>query len=324
MMKARRGGVIVLVAASVAMLLGAGAMVVDLGAGLASRTRQQAATDAGALAAAYQLAGTPNASAVAQTAVDWSGRNGAKVAQADVSLWRQAGGEPAVTVRSKERVDAAFARFFGISGYDVAVNSSATLRGVAEIPTGAVPIGVPARKGCGGDWEVLTEPGGCYHELRSDPPTKLTLEVSPRCTPEGNFLALAVGDRGLDAYRSALKDGAAKPIPFGTRMDTEAGSDPTPTLRGMQDRLAKPGGDRMLVPLIAEKDWSSREFHSEATVVGVMAVRVTGLGRHGEIEARFEPTVVAAAGSSTANASPGVMAPVLIDTPASVATTAAR
>jgi hypothetical protein len=310
---------LVVVTGTMAVLLGTAASVVDLAAGMQSRAKQQAADDAAALAAAYALAGTPNASTISSTAIDYAGRNGCSVDASDVAIWNQADGTPAVTVRSKESVPTSFAKLLGLPAFDVGAAASATIRSVAELPKGSVPFGVPADKGPDGKWRVLTKPYGAYEPVETGcTPTKLILEVSPRCTPEGNFLALGLEGDSVSTYESTIVNGTTKPLAFGTAKPAEAGSDPTPTIRALRERLAR-GGDasKMVIPLIKRSEFDNTDWRDTGTVIGAIGVQVDSVDSYGRIAAHMEPIVVAApAGPATGAGTPGVLAAVLIDTPA--------
>lgn len=317
-MSKRKGGVLVLVAASTAVLMAAGAMVVDLGAGVQARTHQQAATDAGALAAAYHLAGRPDARAATSTAVDWVARNGEATSPGNVAVWAQPDGTPAVTVRATKRVDTSFARFFGVNGYDVATASSAALRGVGEVPTGALPVGLPARQGCGGAWEVMTEAGGCHPYDHVAEGTTFKLDLPSHCGQDSNVVPLTLEGDGHDCFVGALREGSTMPMAFGSHVRTgDADADALAT--GLRGRV----GDTVMVPLVDADDFEAHR--STARVVGVVAMQVTGVAADGTVLAKYAPTVVAAAAAHTEGGGGlGVYAPVLIDTPGATTTTASR
>jgi hypothetical protein len=315
----RRGGVIIMVAAASAFLIGAGAWVVDMATGLAARTRDQAAADAAALAGAYHLAGVADLAGAKAVASDYAARNGAVVTADNVNTWAMPTGSQAITVKATREVPTTFARFFGMTSMSVKVASSASLRGLAELPAGSVPFGIPAYQDPNGNWKVLaSDVPGDYRPLVANPPTQLDLEVSPRCTPEGSFLPLSMDRAGLDEYRDNIANGTSKPLPFNTRILTEAGSDATPTIQGLRQRVAA-GKTTMIVALIRREDWETSEFRSEATVIGAMAVQIDSIetARETLYHAHYKPIVMAATpAAATATArTPGVYTPVLIDTP---------
>lgn len=290
----RRGSVLVLVAAATAMLMAAGALVVDLGAGLDARTRAQAATDAGALAAAYHLAGKVDSTAATASALDWAGRNGLAAQPGGVSIWYLPDGTPAVTVRATQHVETAFARVVGINGYDVAVASSAALRSVSELPRGAVPIGVPARKTKKGEWEVMAQPSASdnlvtIHDGHA-PTFKFELPASGK-RGGGNFLPLAIDGADRNSFLATLQDGTMAPIPLGTRVpkvsvtvdDVEA---------GIRARYTRPDGATLLVPLVNADDWFARDALPDAEIIGVIAIRINSISSQGQIVGQYDPTVI--------------------------------
>jgi Flp pilus assembly protein TadG len=182
--RSQRGNVLVIVAGGMVCLLGAGAWVVDLSTGLLDRTHMQAAADAGALAACYNLMpATLDERAAKAAAVDWTGRNGYTITTDDVTISTTPSGDKAATVRVTKTEPTTFARVLGIREYPVRVESTATLGGTTQIPAGFLPWGVPAYEDGKGNWYGLASAApDVYERLTADPakggPTRILLKVS--------------------------------------------------------------------------------------------------------------------------------------------------
>lgn len=332
MMRGRRGGVTVLVAATITALLGAAAWVVDLSAGMHVRTRQQMAADAGALAAAFHLlpptgAPVPDETLVRSAARTWVQRNGFAIGDSAVSIWRNpALGDPApsggvpkfvrdtVIVGWDQPVATSFANIFGIDSFPVGAKAAATLGGPTEIPMGFLPFGVPAYQDANKQWWALGSPTpGDYRLLTPNPPTQLILKVTSQQQNTGNFLALSInGVTGADNYRHNILNGSPIAYQYGQVVPTETGNMAGPTRQGIVDRLALARGAKVLLPLIKREEWETNNGRSNVTLIGFVAASITSVANGGEIYATFETRVIPVKGSTAVNNSPGVFAPILV------------
>ncbi len=336
MKRGRKGGVTVLVAATLTALLGAAAWVVDLSAGMHVRTRQQMAADAGALAAAFHLlpptgAPVPDETLVRSAARTWVQRNGFTIDDAAVSIWRNpalgnpapSGGVPkfvrdTVIVGWDQPVATSFASIFGIDSFEVGAKAAATLGGPTELPMGFLPFGVPAYQDENKQWWALGSPvDGDYRMLTPNPPTQLVLKVKSQSQQIGNFLALSLnGVTGADNYRQNILFGANRSYQYGDVVWTETGNMAGPTRQGILDRLALERGARVLLPLIKREEWETNNGHSQVTLIGFVAAQISSVSGGGEIYATFETRVIPVKGSTAVNNSPGVFAPILVMVPA--------
>lgn len=332
MMRGRRGGVTVLVAATLTALLGAAAWVVDLSAGMHVRTRQQMAADAGALAAAFHLlppqgVPAPDEPLVRSAARAWVQRNGFTIGDSAVTIWRDptlpnpapSGGVPkfvrdTVIVGWDQPVATSFANIFGIDRFEVGAKAAATLGGPTEIPMGFLPFGVPAFQDANQQWWALGSPTpGDYRLLTPNPPTQLILKVTSHSQNDGNFLALAInGLTGADNYRHNILYGSPIAYQYGDVVPTETGNMAGPTRQAIQDRLALARGAKILLPLIKREEWESNNGRSDVTLIGFVAAVINSISGQGEIYASFETRVIPVKGSTAVNNSPGVFAPILV------------
>lgn len=344
----RRGNVLAIVAIASAALIGSAAGVVDLAMGYAERARQQAAVDAGALAATHHLVPPADPAAAKQAAMAWVGRNGYAISPGDVSVWNHPSGQLAVTVRCAWPVETVFARLFGIKTLAVEATASATVGGVSEVPAGWVPFAVPAYRqrardpwgGTGGfplsiypqgdanDWFVKSSPTGNYRLLTADParggPTRIVLKADQG--QQGNFGALAgplpagaSQDRGGNDFENNLVNGVAKALPLPSEVETEPGQMAGPTAEGLKRRLERHGeaGRKILVPLVDLNDWLARNGRGEVTIIGFASARIDDIDlATDQITATFVSRIVSAkATRGGPNLSPGVYAPMLITPP---------
>lgn len=332
---ARRGGVTVLVAATLTALLGAAAWVVDLSAGMHVRTRQQMAADAGALAAAFHLlpptgASVPDEVLVRSAARGWVQRNGFSIGDSAVTIWRNpalgnptpSGGVPkfvrdTVVVGWDQPVPTSFASIFGIDDFQVGAKAAATLGGPTEIPMGFLPFGVPAYQDDNKQWWALGSPTpGDYRLLTPNPATQLILKVKSQSQQTGNFLALSLdAGTGADNYRHNIVNGTNRAYEYGETVWTQTGNMAGPTRQGIQDRLALYRGAKVLVPLIKREEWETNNGTSPVTLIGFIAATISSVSGGGEIYATFETRVIPVKGSTAVNNSPGVFAPVLVMAP---------
>lgn len=311
---ARRGGILVLVAASMGVLIATAAFVVDMASALASRTHQQAAADAGALAAAHDLLGTPDEAAAKADAVAWVGRNGYTITADDVTIWNHPSGRKAVTVRWTEQTPAYFSRVMGRDALPVFVSSTAVLGQLDQIPNGVLPFAVPAYTDANGDWWVLssTTPGD-YRKMIDDPPTQLILKVDQQANQSGNFLALAIDGPGGNVYRDSIVNGAQTPLQVGDVVPTQTGGLIGPTKQALEDRLARGDAYRtVIVPLISRDEWDAATGKEDVTILGFVVARITQVTQT-EIYATFESRTFPGEASLDTNVGAGGYAPLLVD-----------
>ena len=322
---ARKGGVTVLVAATMAALLGTAAWVVDIAAGLHVRTKQQAAADAGALGAAWHLIPPENATlvddgAVKAAGVNWVGRNGFSIPQGKVNWYDTPKpglgevGRRTVVVGWEQPVKTSFAAIFGVEQYGVAARAAATLGAPTEIPKGMLPFGVPAYKDATGQWFALsTADGKTYNPLIPYPATELVLKIGSGNGNSGNYMALALDGTGSTVYEETIRNGSRKPLGFHTVVPTEPGDMVGPTKKAIGDLLGFGGKAlHVFVPLVKRSEWEENSGRASITVIGFAAAKITKLTNKAEVFATFEQRVIPVPAQLTRNDSPGVLAPILV------------
>ena len=315
---ARPGTALVMIAGGLTLLMASGAWVLDLAIGLQERTRQQAATDAGALAGAMEL--TPpytNAKGdlAKAKAVEFANLNGANITTANVELWdHPTSGGKGITVRSTRSVDTFFARVFQINAYDVGTNSSCTLGGVTDMPGGTIPFGVPAIPN-GNSFEVLSSVGPEVYKYLPDPPdgtqVQIQLKVRSGNQNNGNVLALSLDGRGANEYRDDIVNGCETTVKIGDYVDTQTGNMVGPTNQAIDTRI----GDTVVVPLVSKPEWDENKGRSQIHVIGFASVLIAAGAQNGEVVGIYQGLAVAAQGTIGGGSSSGVYAPVLIETP---------
>jgi hypothetical protein len=310
----RPGTVLPMVAASLGVLLGMGACVVDVAMGINAKTQLQSAVDSAAISASYELATTGNTAGVQAAAADWANRNGATVTPADVTIWQTAQGQRAVTLKTRKVIETSFGRIFNIPSFEVKATATAALGGLVDYPGELVPFGIPSYT-VGNRWYVLGTSG--YEELNFEPgsSTRLHLKSGGGGGDDGNFQALADGSTGAGSYSRAIEYGLSTKIKRGDLVATETGNMIGPTQNGIKARLARPGGENILVPLIAKEDWDSASGRTSVRVIGLAAATLQPMGSGGDVYAEFRRRVFGSPGSMAVTDTPGVHAPVLIENP---------
>lgn len=126
------GQAIALLALVLAVLMGMGALVVDVGSAYLAKSNLQNAADTAALAAAENL---PNASSAVSTAITYAGKNGMKATMNGVTASGDTvtvttpynGDSGKVKVVCTRNVAFTFGRFFGYSSKDVSASAVAAL-----------------------------------------------------------------------------------------------------------------------------------------------------------------------------------------------------
>src|SRR4051794_6168677 len=145
-----RGAVAVMVAISLTVLLGVGALVLDVGALYVERRELQNGADAAALAiaedCARELDGCDDPTSVATTYADDNAEDGvSNVDDVDLDLHtREVTVATSTKTKDGDKVKFGFARVFGLDGSKVSAAATATgggpRRGVGAVP---VPLSVP-------------------------------------------------------------------------------------------------------------------------------------------------------------------------------------
>jgi len=224
------GNVIIMAALFMAVLMGFGAMAVDVGVMMWQRRELQNVADAAALAGVQELPNDP--SAAVAVATDYARRNGVGsggwVLQSVEVL--PSGCTPSRRDCTSLRVrvahpDAPFflGRVLGFSTADVTVTAQAAI----QSPTSS-DNGMP--------WALKDSV-----RQRARYGDVVTIKYSAKEGEQGNYGALAIpndhcrGQRGAALYRCNIENGAR--VEVGRTYDTEPGNMTGPTRQGLQARL---------------------------------------------------------------------------------------
>lgn len=314
-----KGPILLVVGGVAAVLLGLAAYAVDASLAQQTRAQVQAAADAGALAATYNLLPPVDETAARQTAVSWVGRNGYPITESNVQLWNHPSGSPAVTVRWKQTVPTGLARLVGIRETTFEVASSATLGGVTRVPRGYLPIALPALKAADGAWSVQASPAADdFQPLAVDPErggTPLVIAVGRQADGTlGNGIPLAIDGQDAERLEAFMIAGSPKPVAFGAQLGVFDRNPANAVRNGMATRLeAGIDGAELILPLVEPSGAKSGD--GKVTVIGLMAARVSGQGESGEILATFHNKVLPDEGAIGVASGTGAYAPVLVPTP---------
>ncbi len=313
---ARPGTALVLIAGGMTLLMASAVWVVDLAAGLQSRTAQQAATDAAALAGAMELIPPYTAAkgdAAKAKAVEYAGLNNTPITTADVEIWDHPAGGKGITVRSSQPVGTFFANFFAVQSFDVGTSSSAALGNVTTMPHGTIPFGVPAEPN-GTSFNVLSSAGPEVYTYLPNPPDgsniQIQLKVKSGNQNAGNFLALSLDGRGGNEYRDDIINGCDTEVAIGDYVDTQTGNMVGPT-NAIEQRI----GDTVVVPLVSKPEWDENNGRSQIHVIGFASVLIAAGAQSGSVVGIYQGLAVSAKGTIGGTGSSGVTAPVLIETP---------
>lgn len=334
--RARKGGIMVVVAGAMVVLLGAAAWTVDMGMLLQDRTHHQAAADAGALAGAWEIPVDPNDDeAIKEAVVQWVQANQRDrpldVTTANVTIWDHPAGSKAVTVRWTQPRNLLFARIFGQESAGVAVQASATVGHPEGRLAGTLPFGLPGYEQ-DGKWYVLvnnagttmhpdgvTELEGTYEPLTDhmDESNPFLIKAGSGSN-NGNFMALSPFGGGANAFEASIKEGIPAPgIELGEDYNTEPGNMRGPTDDGGDYRLADESRRDAVVPIIDALDWHDAAGRARpVTVIGYAGVYLMS-SDSGAITAIHKPVSIGGGGDLGFDpATPGVHVPILIPTPA--------
>lgn len=276
-----RGSALILVALAMAMLLGFGALSLDVGRSFVAVERLNQVASAAAISGAQYLPDDPAAAQAA--AVDYAGRNGIPASQVFTYVSPD-GTQLRVDVRSQ--VDWLFARIWGLSGSPFAARASAQV-GTAGAVRGAVPFGVPRQTFVYGQ--------------------RYTLKQGAGQGQNGDYCALALGGRGVGSgedgrYRDNVAHGYDGWVHVGDQVTTEPGNMAGPTRDGVESRIeedeesdaedVEPGSPRLVVVPVVDGCGRGR---SQVQVAGFAVFFLEGADDRGAVTGVFLRRFVRAA-----------------------------
>lgn len=221
------GQMFVMVAASLAVLLGFSAMAVDVGSYAVDRRNLQNAADAAALAAATEL---PDSNAAQAAALDYAEKNQVPASDVTVTVVQQSlpsVPNPYVQVSVRRSHTFFFGRAVGI-GSQYARASAKAIKTSPGGDNGLMP------------WTVneatlnQTQPG-----------QQAILKYDSNGVHSGNFGALAIDGTGASVYRTTIINGSQNTVCVtgltdcsGVTVETEPGNMIGPTREGVNARMA--------------------------------------------------------------------------------------
>lgn len=263
LLRQERGAAIVVVALSITVMIGFGALIVDISNLYLNKTRLVNMVDAAALAGVQDLPDDPQA-AVA-SAYSYAAQNGIN---SDLVVVTISQNNMVVTVNATRTVSFFFAPIFNM------ISSNVTARAAAKVipisgASGIVPFGVVKQQFTYGDPYNLKEGGGSGYN--------------------GNFGALALGGSGSPIYQNNIKNGYNSQLHIGDWVGTEPGNMSGPTSEGVDYRMGldkyatfetvEKGSSRIvIVPVIESLETNGR---SEVEIVGFAAFFLEGVGGKG-------------------------------------------
>lgn len=247
-LRARRGGLLVIVAASMTVMIGFGALVCDVGLALAQRTRMQMAADAAALAGARLLGPRAQAYQITEEAINVAKANGYTLQDTAVNV------DPigqTVAVKWKQPVSFLLGPVLHVFGADVGVTAVAGTVPIGKVDI--VPFLVPQERINFGAIMTLK-----YCAEGGD------IATSPSF---GNFGAASIDGVGANVYYQSIVHGAQTPLTAGMFVSTEPGDMTGPTDQGVttliggdsvpfEQALTTPTKRLVTVPLVAEADYA--------------------------------------------------------------------
>ena len=269
------GNVAVIVTLAMVAMLGATALVTDVGSAYMAKDKLLNALDAGALAGVENI--FQGQSAATAAAVSFVNTNGESVDQVVVNTTADT-----VDLYRTIRIPLAFAKVLGFSNVTYQAHVQATA-GTLVSGTGFVPLGVQEQTFTYGQ--------------------EYTLSASAGEGEDGNYGYLALGGNGACVFGQNLMYGYSGVLHVGDQVDTEPGVMAGPVANAINYRLQSSGSCSfatatencprvMLLPIISSGAENGRSL---VTIVGFAAFYLDGLqgnGGHQEIVGRFMQMVV--------------------------------
>ncbi|MEX2210238.1 MAG: pilus assembly protein TadG-related protein [Gaiellaceae bacterium] len=261
MIRDQRGQAAALTLVFLTVLLGATAMVLDVGSWYQARRQLQATADAAVLAAAQELPDTATARIVA---ADYARRNAAQDVATSVTISSGAGPNDTISVRASRSAPGFFARVFGIDSVSMSVSASARAARVSRA-LGMSPLALNelhpllhcVPQPCTGQPTSITfhHPGSG----RRNPFAFAYVNIDPANVPTLTAQILAQWIRtGVNSF-----------VPVGTYQGSSGLTYLTPEIRAaLEERM----NETILLPVF--RSISGNAF----AIVGWAGFRITGLG----------------------------------------------
>jgi hypothetical protein len=276
----QKGGIAVIMAIGLVVLLGVGAVAFDIANLYLNKTQLASIADAAVLAGVQELPDAPGQAA--EVAQDYARLNGKP---ADVVTNLTIANNNLVSITVRRTVPYYFARIFGLNAGTVSGISTARIVPVSAV-TGIVPFGIVKQNFIYGERYILKCGGGSGYD--------------------GNFAALALGGSGSPVYQDNIKHGYSGIIKVGDWIATEPGNMSGPTEEGVTYRVSndyaatfqtvsRESARVVLVPII---DTLLVNGRNEVQVVGFAGFFLEGAGGSGNdnyVCGRFMKLVISSA-----------------------------
>lgn len=212
-----RGDVLVIVALALTALIGALALVIDVGIVYINNVKTSNAVDAAALAGVQALPDSPEMAY--QLAECYAQKNGAALEELTIHITDD---HREINVQSKRQVKYFFARVLGLSSTEVVKSAGARVENLSAAK-GIVPLSIEEQELFYNEEYVLKSGSGNSGEAQHS----------------GWFGALRLGGNGANVYENNLKYGYEAEIKIGDILEVENGNMSGPTTRGVEYRLAE-------------------------------------------------------------------------------------
>ncbi len=275
----QRGSIAVITALAMVAIMGAAALVLDVGSLYLERARVTRAVDAAALAGVQSLGGTPRPAEALQASRSYAEANGLDLSKTQFHIDE---GSRVVKVQSSKTVTFGLARLLGFDKGQVQAPSEAQVGAISGV-RGAVPLGIEKQTFVYGKTYTLKQGGGDGYD--------------------GNYGALALGS-GASDYGTNLAYGYSGWVRANEWVPTETGNMSGPTQAAMRQRLRDTDPKwsfenatlqcprLVVVPVINSFVLNGR---GEVQVVGFAAMYLddyVGSGNNSVIYARFKEMIL--------------------------------
>ena len=239
-LKNRKGFVTATIAAMMVALVGLAALATDVGVLYVNHNQLENMTDAGALAGAQEYFFSQ--SQVIDVAQNFARQNG----KADdvINAWVDTDNMKVFVTASRD-VGLFFAKVLDKDSANVATISAAKIMAVSGT-SNAWPFGIT--------WDPEFLPAG------SAAGKTFTLKVDEKDEYKGNFHTLRLksrsgGDSGASVVAENIVYGCGQVLKIGDQVKTEPGNEVGPIKKAIDERLAIPGGNIVIIPII-EETWT--------------------------------------------------------------------
>lgn len=277
LLRDQKGSAIVIVALGVTVMMGFGALVVDVGNLYLHKTRLANMADAAALAGVQDL--PANSQLAVSNAYRYAAQNGMN---SDVVGVTVSNNNRVIGVTATRKVPLFLARIFQLTSSDVTAEAAASISSISGA-SGIVPFGIVKQPFLfGQNYSLKAGAGGGYN---------------------GNYRALALGGTGASNYQGNIQNGYNGKLKIGDWILTETGNMSGPTNQGVAYRIGldptatfatvEKGSSRIVVvPVI---DSIAVDGRNEVLIVGFAAFFLEGTGGQGNdnyITGKFRQMVV--------------------------------